>query len=180
MYDRDKRIRGCVPVDKILVLRTIKRSLSKMAFGDILRASEGNAKMGAFILASCFIDYLAGFYCGHKATREDYKNFVRTFLTDYDPDKLYHDLRCELVHNYSEGGSYAFTDMEKAGKHLSKLNDGRALINLGHFSTDIRNAMDKYFKLLETDQKIVNKSLIRYRKVGLLTIIRINSNSENN
>ena len=35
------------------------KGLYEMAFMDIKRASNGNAKMGAFILASCLIDSLA-------------------------------------------------------------------------------------------------------------------------
>jgi hypothetical protein len=52
------------------IIKRIKNSLSQLAFADVKKASDGGAKMGAFILASCFIDYLAGFYYGHKAKRD--------------------------------------------------------------------------------------------------------------
>ena len=36
--------------------------------------------MGAFILGSCFIEYLAGFRYGKETTHDDYKNFIKEFL----------------------------------------------------------------------------------------------------
>ena len=50
-----------------------------MAFLDIKRASAGKSKMGAFILASCFIEYMAGFVAGKETNREDYKKFVKDY-----------------------------------------------------------------------------------------------------
>jgi len=35
-----------------------------MALDDVKNACKGGSKMGAFILASCFIDYMAGFMKG--------------------------------------------------------------------------------------------------------------------
>jgi hypothetical protein len=52
----------------------IKFALYDMAFLDIKRASGGKSKMGAFILASCFIDYMAGFIAGRETTNKDYTN----------------------------------------------------------------------------------------------------------
>lgn len=39
-----------------------------MAFLDIKKASNGKSKMGAFILSSCFIEYLAGFCYGKETS----------------------------------------------------------------------------------------------------------------
>jgi len=39
-----------------------------MAFLDIKRASAGQSKIGAFILASCFIEYMSGFVTGKETT----------------------------------------------------------------------------------------------------------------
>lgn len=43
----------------------------------------------------------------------------------YDEARLYNDLRCKLVHNSSEGGSYVFTD-DKSLLHMRKSKDGGA------------------------------------------------------
>jgi hypothetical protein len=151
-------------------IKLIKHSLKEMAFEDIRRASAGGAKMGAFILASCFIDYLAGFYAGHKANADEYRAFITDFLSGYDPDKLYRDFRCGVVHNYTEGGSYVFTDGEKAGKHLTPLKDGRVLLNLEHFVDDIEKAMQKYFNRLDVDTDVVKKALKRLGRGGILSV----------
>ena len=90
------------------IINHIKTTLEEMAFNGIKQASAGGSKMGAFILGSCFIDCLAGFVYGRQANGHDYKKFVRDYLKSYDPVKLYKDLRCALVHNYTEGGSYVF------------------------------------------------------------------------
>ena len=75
---------------------------------DIEKASAGGSKMGAFILCSCYIDYLAGFRYGKAGTGKEYKKFIEIYLRDYDPDTIYTDMRCGVVHNYTEGGSYVF------------------------------------------------------------------------
>lgn len=145
-------------------------SLHDMAFLDIQKASNGGSKMGAFILASCFIDYLAGFRYGKKTQREDYMNFVREYFGDkYDPDNLYEDLRCKLVHNYSEGGSYTFTDNHPE-LHKKKINDGRILLNLEDFVSDIEIALNTYFDELKQDDTRYTLALTRYELLHILTI----------
>jgi len=156
--------------DKNEVIKKMKHSLLDMAFNDILRASGGGSKMGAFILASCFIDYLTGFYCGEKANGKHYKSFVRDFLPKYDPDKLYHDLRCGLVHNYSVGQSYVFTDANKGGTHFETTMKGLVILNLEDFLNDLERAVHDYFKLLENDPKIFDKAYRRLKKFGILTV----------
>jgi len=81
--------------DKINV---IIESLKANALGDIKRASNEGSKMGAFILCSCLIDAMAGFVKGADTTRTDYMIFISNYLTKYDPNSLYTDLRCKLVH----------------------------------------------------------------------------------
>ena len=62
------------------IIERIKKSLKELAYEGIIKASDGGSKMGAFILASCFIDYLAGFYYGGESTPSHYKGFVKKFL----------------------------------------------------------------------------------------------------
>ena len=152
-----------------VILNHIKNALYDMAFLDIKRASDGGSKMGAFILASCFIDCMAGFVCGRKTTRKDYEHFVRNYLPSlYDPSKLYKDLRCQLVHNYSEGGSYWFVD-NKAQLH-GKTVCGRIIINLENFINDLENALNKVLREIQSDQSKKQKAIDRYKSIGLLCV----------
>jgi len=154
------------------IIDAIKRGLDDMALQDIRRASEGKAKMGAFILGSCFIEYLAGFRYGKKTTRRDYKNFVEQYLGPfYDAEKLYSDLRCKLVHNYSEGGSYIFVDA-KPELHGKRYND-KVLVNLENFTDDLERAMRKLFSEIDSDPEIQALAKRRYAKLGILTVFSI-------
>ncbi len=148
----------------------IKEHLRDMAFADILRASNGGSKIGAFILGSCFIDYLAGFrYRKTKTTRAKYIKFVGVYMDSfYVPERLYGDLRCKLVHDYSEGGSYAFVDA-RSDLHKTKLKDGRVVINLEDFITDLLAAMQKYFDELDAGRYVDNAKR-RYLDFGLLCV----------
>jgi len=140
-----------------------------MAFLDIKRASNGQSKMGAFILASCFIEYMAGFITGHETKNKDYKQFVKDYLPSlYNPEKLYTDLRCKLVHNYSEGGSYifAYERPELHGKNISN----KMVINLENFIDDIESALKKVINDLSSDSERWEKAEQRYDKIGLLGI----------
>jgi hypothetical protein len=153
-------------------LNHIKFALYDMAFLDIKRSSAGQSKMGAFILASCFIEYMAGFIAGRETTNKDYKQFVKDYLpSTYDPEKLYSDLRCKLVHNYSEGGSYMFVDAKPA-LHGQK-NGTKMIINLENFIDDIEAALRKVLSDLDCDPAKQKKAENRYDKIGLLGIGRI-------
>lgn len=140
-----------------------------MAFLDIKRASNGKSKMGAFILASCFIEYMAGFVVGRETKGEDYKQFVKDYLPNtYDPEKLYADLRCKLVHNYSEGGSYIFAD-GKPDLHGKNLGN-KMVVNLENFVDDIECALKKVINELNSDSEKWEKAEQRYDKIGILGI----------
>jgi hypothetical protein len=159
------------PDEKKIFIDSLWNSLHDMAFLDIKKASAGNAKMGAFILASCYIDYLAGFRYGKNSKGLDYVRFVKEYFTDkYDASKLYQDLRCKLVHNYSEGGSFAFTDNHPE-RHNVKIPDGRIMLNLENFVDDIETVLNKYFQELRTDDEKYKLAQNRYSKLGILTII---------
>jgi hypothetical protein len=159
--------------DKQKFIESLWHSLHDMAFLDIQRASNGSSKMGAFILASCYIDYLAGFRYGKQSKGKDYMNFVRDYFNSkYDPGKLYEDLRCKLVHNYSEGGSYTFTDNHHE-LHKTKISDGRIILNLEDFISDIENAMNTYFEELRTNDDRYNLALTRFNKLNILTIFEL-------
>ena len=159
-------------IDKDKFRQLLWRSLHDMAFLDIKRASDGKSKMGAFILASCFIEYLAGFRYGKETTGHDYKNFVRNYMDYYSPDKLYKDLRCKLVHNYSEGGSYTFVD-DRRDLHFKKTQDKKQILNLENFISDIEAALHTYFIEFDEEEKngpLFKLAVDRLFKIGILGI----------
>jgi hypothetical protein len=154
------------------IINHIKFALHNMAFLDIKKALSGKSKMGTFILASCFIDYMAGFVCGRETKSKDYQDFVRDYMPSiYDPLKLYKDLRCKLVHNYSEGGSYVFTD-GKPQLHGQTANC-RNIINLENFIDDLENALHKLLKEIESNPSKQQKAFDRYKSIGLLNIGKV-------
>jgi hypothetical protein len=161
--------------------------LRDMALGDIKLASrpgdhgDGGAKMAGFLLGFCFIDAMAGFYGGR--TRQNskrrgiigkhFREFVRVYLTGYDPDALYHDLRSGLVHSYAIGDTYVFTHLEHAGKHLETSVTGfgvRTLINLEDFVSDLEGGYEALREDILTDSERFRAAKARYESLGLMTV----------
>ena len=157
--------------DKINV---IIESLKANALGDIKRASNGGSKMGAFILCSCLIDAMAGFVKGADTTRTDYINFVSNYLTKYDPNSLYTDLRCKLVHSYSEGGSYLFVDA-KPHLHFTQQNT-KTIINLENFIDDIEQSLETLKSKLTdiTETGLRQNAVTRFDSNGIIQVFTIN------
>lgn len=158
-------------------ISTIIYSLKTHALGDIKRASEGGSKLGAFMLCSCLIDAMAGFIKGADSNREDYKNFVDNYLPNYNRDSLYHDLRCKLLHNYSEGGSYVFIH-EQPALHLRPYPfDQRSYINLDNFLADVESALESLSsKLLEPSETMLRcNAVARYDQSNIIQVFTMPS-----
>lgn len=228
------------------LIRSMNDSLYKMALGDIKKCAtipEG-PKLAGFILGSCFVDVLSGFYKGitkysfkpinkdfaktingisisqskviHKwlidnrmldaytrklninfvnieelefpnivekykneiidllkeyytdfSSGDAYKEFVKKYMPKYNPDNLYSALRSQLVHNYTEGGIYWFTDA-KPGKHFSTERNGKILLNLEDFINDIENAYFKFIDDIENDNEMFERAYKRMKSLKLL------------
>jgi hypothetical protein len=149
------------------------------AYKDIERASvKGEAKLAGFILGACFIDTLAGFYFGINRSMSKnnsgkrFTTFVKKYLKRYNAEKLWEDLRCGLVHSYAEGGTYVFTDANKAGYHFNKIKDGRILLNLEDFCADLREAYRLYRNDILINDKIYAKALRRL-DMGIMALSKI-------
>lgn len=154
------------------IIKFVKRQLSEWAFEDIKRASNGGSKMGAFILASCLIDYLACFRFNKESSGKIYKKYCQIYMPAYNSEDLYVAFRCKLVHNYTEGGKYAFTD-NKPMLHLALQQNGQILLNLENFLIDIEDGMHKFFEEIEDDKMLKERMVKRYKKVGLLGLVNI-------
>jgi hypothetical protein len=161
-------------IDKKKFTDALWISLHDMAFKDIERAAAGGSKMGAFILSACYIDYLAGFRYGKPTRGKDYIKFTKKYLpSKYIAPKLYTDLRCKLVHNYSEGGTYLFTDGGKHPHMSRSTNDSRIFINLEDFIVDINSALERYFKEILANDKLLKLAIKRYQELGIIGIVNL-------
>lgn len=152
------------------IIKKVKFALSNLAFEDLYKASFGKAKMGTFILASCYIDYLSCYYFNSDSSKENYINFVNRFLPNYSGKDLYESLRCKLVHNYTEGGKYEFID-DNPNLHLKLSEREKTRINLENFLYDLRKAKDEYFELVDNNKKYKERMINRFKKVGILVLI---------
>lgn len=153
------------------IIDKVKAQLYGWALGDVKRAAK-EAKMGGFILTSCLIDYLTCFYFNEDSSGEKYKFFCKKYLPQYNADDLYKSLRCSLVHSYTEGGKYAFTDNKKE-LHFKVGVAGHVLLNLENFIDDVEKAMDKYFLDINSDIKLREQLIKRYKKVGILGAVKL-------
>lgn len=93
-------------------------------------------------------------------------------LSKYNQEKLYKDLRCKLVHSYSEGGSYLFTD-GKSNLHMKPDSSGKIIINLEDFINDIEQALNNYkSKLLNKKNSSERaKAINRFDNNGIIRIL---------
>jgi hypothetical protein len=171
-------------VAKEELMARLKQGLDDMALGDVKRASRpgesetGGAKMAGFLLGFCLIDAAAGFHSGRTKEMQavigkHFRTFVTTYMPRYDADALYHDLRSGLVHSYSVGQTYSFTDLERAGKHLEtrQFSFGeRILLNLEDFVDDLERALDALFEDIQTKPERFELAKTRYESMGILGV----------
>jgi len=155
------------------LVEILDKYLLGWAFGDIERASEGDAKLGAFILGACFLDAMAGFYKGidrEEAKRQSgsrFKDFVERYLPKYERERLGEDLRCGLVHVYAEGGTYEFTH-SKNGFHFAKSSRGKTILNLEDFLEDLKEAYNQLRKDILNQKDRFEKAMRRYESMGVM------------
>ena len=157
------------------IITHVKRQIEDWVIGDIHRAIKGGSKVGAFILASCAIDYLASFWSGADSNAKTYKAFVAHFFDErYEPEDLYKSLRCGLVHNYTiRRSAYLLVDA-KSGLHFQKA-DRTTILNLEDFVEDFRRAKDAYFERLDMDPTLKQNLVGRYKEVAILGLIQLDS-----
>ena len=127
----------------------------------------------AFILISCAIDWLAGFYWGKSTryeTRNAYVGFVRKYFpAEYDAEALYDSLRNGLVHMFTIKGKKYQLVHNNSWLHLKKdEKSGSILLNSENLFADWLRAKDKYFDAVEDDQRLLDNLLERYIRDGML------------
>lgn len=156
------------------IIDQIIHSFSKYNLRDIeeINKYELDFTIAEFILCSCLIDQLSGFRYNTDKVGKRYRQFVKDYLSSYNPDELYEDLRNKLVHNYSVGSFYGLT-RKAPHLHLQKAN-GVTHLNLENFISDLKTALDKYILELQNDNDIRRKALCwfsEYKIIGLTSQI---------
>lgn len=160
------------------IIEQIIYSFTNFNLRDIEKINEYELDfiIAEFILCSCLIDQLSGFrYNTHKVS-ERYRKFVKEYLTKYNPDELYEDLRNKLVHNYSVGNHYCLTRRNVTKPHLHNEN-GLIYLNLEDFILDIKGALDKYIIELRNDSEIRRNALCWYTEFKIISFQPLQASS---
>jgi len=147
----------------------------KWIFGPIDRLVVSDDALIGFIFMSCTIDYVAGFMCGGQTHRTDYIDFIKNYFPHgrYDARGIYDSLRCGLVHMFTiKGRKYCLTHNYPAG-HLKSTWDGQIVLEAGSFRDDLRDAVHRYFDMVEVDPVFSQKFVDRYNDFGFLDLNRI-------
>ena len=129
--------------------------------------------MGSFILGFCFIEWMAGYYYARQTKGEDYREFVKRFLPNYDSDEMYTALRCGLVHNFTDHGKgYDFRE-DRPHNHLKRRklegsSQYRVVLNLSNFQKDLETAMEQLFAVLRNNPEMAMRALNRFKTAGMI------------
>ena len=153
-----------------IIINHIENSLRKFDLRDIKLISKQDTVIASFILCSCFIEHLCTFRYGmiKDVGRKEFGDFVKEYLSKYDPKKLRNDLRNRLVHNYSLGESYALI-MGYPNLHLQNLNELQQYLNLENFINDLEDAFEKYINELRVNKDNLRElAVAAYEKVKII------------
>ncbi|OGY40364.1 MAG: hypothetical protein A2570_03760 [Candidatus Brennerbacteria bacterium RIFOXYD1_FULL_41_16] len=140
------------------------------------RDPSGNktSPLVAYLLLSCAIDIIAGFYGGRDtdtpppgAIGKQYKDFVKAYMPSYDENELYTDLRCKLTHNFTLGKTLNLTN-GKPDSHGLKDGDGREIKNFENVLNDFKAGVNKYFEDLLTKKELQENFKKRVSGLGFV------------
>jgi len=161
-------------ITKEFLINKLDERLLGWPYKNILEINNNtDAKLACFILGACFIDVMAGFYFGidcessKKDSGKRFKEFVKIYLTKYDSETLWSDLRCGLVHAYAAGYKYLFVH-NKPSYHLYETDKKQIVINLDDFIDDVKHAYDRLIEDIRNDDKIFKNARKRYFEMGLM------------
>lgn len=160
------------------------------AYRDITRALEAGTDLAVFILGSCFIDAMAGFYCGvteetmKKGSGDRFKKFSKRYLPQYygiDLGKdFYESLRSGLVHNYVSYGKYAFVTYNVAlnnprVKHLQAYSglEGKVIVIDRNFYEELLDAYKKFRSDILKNEEIFNNAKKRLNSLKIMKVVNL-------
>lgn len=154
------------------IIHSIESTFRTTSRGVRRSSSEGHP-LAAYILLSCAIDVLAGFYCGRnpsdsRGAGKHYKEFVAKYMPSYSPDILYKDLRCGLVHNFILGDGLGLT-YEHPELH-NRRDNIRVTKNFENLFSDFKRAYLNYFNDLDHDKDLSDLFMERFSRGGILAL----------
>ncbi|MDR3613244.1 MAG: hypothetical protein P4L53_06745 [Candidatus Obscuribacterales bacterium] len=180
------------------IVNSVEKSLRELALGDIKRAVEGKALVGAFILCCCLLDSLTGFCYRCETTADTFDQFCKRYLLkvnkSYEGARLWKALRCGLIHNYSS----AFESTGKMWRielvngreniHLERAQEADSnatsiFLNLESFVDDVEKVLENFFVSVRDpkDQYRTKLNLIAFARVnGWMEIFEENSGARSN
>lgn len=131
--------------------------------------------LAVFILISCAIDAIAGFFVGRSSVKarglgKNYKEFLKAYMPGYNPIDVYYSIRCALAHNYIIGGKIGLTHSQALNNIKFKNKEISKIINLDSFLKDFKSAVKKYFNDLDTDPDLRKKFESRF-SLGFAKVI---------
>ncbi|GEM_PF-1215694 len=150
------------------ILNQIEKSFKTYALGDIRDAIDRKKSIAAFILASCFIDQMTAYRYNPKQGEggKRYGEFVSNYLPKYDHLKMYEDLRCKLVHNYSIGKYLKIGIEHEILDNLNRVYSD--LISIRQLERDLIVACDNFCIDIKNDPLARRNALKRHKKYPIL------------
>ena len=139
-----------------------------------LVASKEDVLIG-YILMSCTIEYLAGFWWGESVEvgviRQAYVGFINTYFYPrgrYNAKGLYDCLRNGLVHTFTIKNKMYELTYDEPEKHLTTGSHDCIVLNAANFRDDLFGAANRYFDHVETDSELLDKAFMRYERDGFI------------
>ena len=172
-----------VNIEREKLVKILDEAFVSIALEDIKRALhiDTNTTMAVFILGSCFIEALGGFYCGQTnpnlrgKSQDQFVQFVTKYLPQYNPHDLWQSLRNGLVHSYTDKGKYLFVNKKRDLHH--SLHQGRGLfINDENFVEELENAYKQFREDILNNNDIFFKAKRRFDAFGVTHILDIPKN----
>jgi len=149
-------------------LQTIIHSLQEFPLRDIkLINQQTNPEfpLATFILCSCFLDQMSGFRYNNNNVGYRYKQFIIDYMPQYDAEKIYRDIRCRLVHNYSTTKFFSLTRHDPRHLHWYVTI---VILSATHFILDIENAFQQFSNDILKDPKAKRNAIAWYDKYNIL------------
>jgi hypothetical protein len=169
-----------------LYRNSVKKKFDGWVLGSIDLTYETTKNLGdkatplvAFLLISCAIDAISGFYKGRISSTSgsisaDYKAFIAQYMPSYSPKLFYEGMRCALAHNFNLGTDvvliYGHPENHKMlVKNVFKTleRDAREIWNFENVLDDFRVGLDSYFRDLEGSNELKENFINRFKKMGV-------------
>ena len=146
------------------ILSRLQESLGESALGDVRKAAEGGATVGAFILGANFVDVLARLSATKNDGKAAWDEFVRSYLPRFaaSAELLYRGFRGALSHHYSADGIRLVDGDINRLRHWTE-EDGERVLHLESFIEDLTEAWRKLYADVQQDQVLQQRLLARAR-----------------